>query len=264
MSTARPSRAFTLAEMIVAVIVTSILGSAVLATMSHLTRVRSATESRHEAFSRADAAAGRIALDVMTLVRDHELTFCRVRVVDQEAQGVARDELLLLVRSLRRVRPLADGPESAEQEAQYRVAAAGEGTALWRRADHAMDRAQDAGGIARPIVPNVVSLSIQAADGDNWYDVWDSDYDGLPHALRITVVAQSDPVDGRAPVTATARRIISIDRVPLPPETLDEGDIESPDASDDTPGGDTGDQQGEPGAAPGGDAGGAVGGGGGR
>jgi hypothetical protein len=157
---------------------------------------------------------------------------------------MARDELLLLVRSFRRVRPLSEGEESAEQEAHYRVAdlVGREGTGLWRRADHALDRAQDAGGLARPIVPGVVSLSIQAYDGASWYDVWDSDFDGMPHALRVTVVAQAD-TDDRV-VTATARRIISIDRVPLPAETLGEDDLEAPgDESGDAPGAANGDAQ---------------------
>jgi prepilin-type N-terminal cleavage/methylation domain-containing protein len=233
----RSQRAFTLVELIVAAIVTGVLAGAVTTALSRLVSIRARTDERLEAVERADMAADRIAIDAMTVVRDHDLTFCRVTVVDSEANGVPRDELLLLVRSYRRVRPLSEGRESAEQEAQYRVAdlAGAEGTGLWRRSDHALDRAQDAGGLARTIVPGVVSLGIQAYDGSSWYDVWDSDFDGMPHALRVTVVAKAD-VDDRL-VTATARRIIAIDRVPLAAETLDEDDLEAPgDESGDAPG----------------------------
>jgi len=58
--------------------------------------------------------------------------------------------------------------------------------------------------------------------------VWDSDTDGYPHALRVTLVALAD--DGKT--TAVARRVISLDRTPLPPPApADTGTSSQPAAS---------------------------------
>jgi hypothetical protein len=57
-----------------------------------------------------------------------------------------------------------------------------------------------------------VGVRIQAFDGTTWFDDWDTDSDGYPHAVRVTVTARSD--DGS--VTRVSRRTIAVDRVPLP------------------------------------------------
>jgi len=58
---------------------------------------------------------------------------------------------------------------------------------LWRRRDALPDVYPDAGGVATPIVEGVLGMRIQAFDGLDWRDEWDSDYDGLPLGLRMTL-----------------------------------------------------------------------------
>jgi type II secretion system protein J len=213
-----PPRAFTLIELVVGVVVVAILAGATAASLGQLVRTRSAAIAQRQAVARATDAASRMALDIASSVRDANLAACKVQVMDSGAGEPPRDELLLLVRSSRPVRGLSEltgSPEGNEYEAQYRVVDAGRTSTLWMRRDSAQDGIVDGGGIAAPIIPGLIGLSVQAFDGTNWKDEWDSDADGLPHAIRVTVTAVSD----ERGVTALARRTVAIDRVPVEPRT---------------------------------------------
>jgi prepilin-type N-terminal cleavage/methylation domain-containing protein len=205
-------RAFTLVEILVGLVVVALIASATLAAMSGLSQARRRAGARHEAVSAADAAATRLALDVQAIVRDWDLKFCRIAVTDGFEAGRDRDQLLVLTRSMSPQRPLQETPEGGEYEVQARLEPAGDsGLWLWRRRDAAFDPYQDSGGVAAPIA-RCVALSVEAFDGEVWFDRWDSDADGLPHAIRIKVTGAS--ADGR--VEWTARRVAAIDRVPIP------------------------------------------------
>jgi hypothetical protein len=179
------------------------------------------------AFSRAQAAAGRIALDLQAAARSSDLAFAKIAVKDGGPQPQSRDELLMLMTSHRPLRGIDGLPEGQLFESQYRVAPAPDGmSTLWRRVDTGFDLAVDGGGIATPAFRGVVSLSVQAFDNAAWFEEWDSDSDGLPHAVRVTVIATDD--DSR--VFATARRLIALDRVPVPPEA-DDSSTQTPSAT---------------------------------
>lgn len=217
---AAPRRAFTLVELIVALLVGVIVAGATTASLTQFSKAKARASARQEAFGRAQAAAARIAEDARQLVRDHDLTFALVRVADGREGSLDRDSLLLLVRSLRPVRGMSGVPEGAESEVQYKVlpdSSPARRPGLWRRADAPPDKNELAGGVAQLVVPSITALLIQASDGTSWFDSWDSDRDGYPHALRVTVTATAD--DGVT--TAVARRLIAIDRTPLPPPTTD-------------------------------------------
>jgi hypothetical protein len=197
-----------------------LIAGATAASMAQLFRARAASADHEQAFSRADGAAAQIALDLTNALRRNDPLQQKVAVINGGAPGQERDEVLMLMHSLRPVRGIEGQPEGDEFESQYRIMPAADGKdALWHRVDMAHDEYVDAGGIASPIAGGVVALSIQANDGtDQWFDEWDSDSDGLPHAVRISVTAKSD--DGMA--SATAVRLVALDRVPLPPPTVDD------------------------------------------
>ncbi len=215
-------RGFTLVEMVVGVIILAMLAGAASAVITQLVRARNGAVSHRQAFSRASDAAARIALDLSGVTRDMNLSVCKVGVTTGGSPAQPRDELLLLVRSNRPVRGLSEvtgAPEGGEQEVQYRVQDNAGAAMLWRRGDIAMDGIVDGGGIASPLIPGVSSLAIEAYDGTNWHESWDSDSDGMPHAVRVVTTAVSD--DGK--IVATARRVVAIDRVPLQPKDEDSG-----------------------------------------
>jgi general secretion pathway protein J len=213
-------RGFTLVELILAAMITALIAGATATALGQMSRARAASVAHQEAFSRAQAAADRIALDVLTAARDEDLTFCRVAVTDAGPPGAEADSILLLARSLRRVRGLVESPEGADFEVQYRL----QGSTLWRRCDPALDDYPDAGGVATPIAEGIAALSIEASDRENWVTAWESDSDGLPYGVRVIVTARDN--EGRA--TAVVRKVIPFDRVPPPPEPADEDDTAAP------------------------------------
>lgn len=257
-------RGFTLAELLVASIIGAFVIGATYAALSQVIRGRDGATARQQAFSRAALAAELMARDVEMALRDADLRFAKVQVTRGGSTAEPRDELLVFTAQPRPVRPWSGTPEGVERESHYRVLPSGLGanggpaTALWRRVDPVPDETPDGGGIAAPLVDGVVALSVVAADSEQWFDQWDSDSDGLPHAVRITVWAMDDL--GR--YTAVARRTVAIDRVPVPAPPPEETDDTST-GTDTTPpaGGNTGGTGGAGGA--GGGGGGAGGGGGG-
>lgn len=207
-----PRRGFTLVEVLMAVVLAAIVAGACTTVLSALARARQGAGERARAASRAAIATDMIALDVMRVAREQDLYWTRVLIVDRTLAGTERDQLLLVSRSRQRVRGESDSPEGSDFEVAYRVVSSAEGPGLWRRADPALDQYQDAGGVITRISDGVETVRLEAYDGESWFDEWDSDLDGLPHAIRITVEARSDEGKGRS----TARRVVAIDRTPIP------------------------------------------------
>jgi len=221
--------AFTLIELLVGSIIGALVAGGAAAAVSQLSKVRNVATARGQATSRAAVAIERMTADVTSAIRDSDLYFARLSITDGGDGVAARDTLLLLTSSTKPLRGIDGIPEGNEFEVQYRVAPlAGEGQALWRRADTAFDESQDGGGIASAIVEGVRALSITATDGAAWFPEWDSDLDGLPHGVRIEVTTEDDT----GKFTSTRRSFVSLDRVPLPPVDVAE---ESESTSDSSP-----------------------------
>lgn len=221
-------RAFTALELVVAVVITSLIVGATATAVSRLVKSKDFAAAHRQAFARASDAASRVALDLENALRDADLSQCRIRVIDGGTQATEADQITLMVRSTRPVRgswKTTGMAEGEEYESSFKLQEDGTTWALWNRRDIAFDNEVEAGGIASRATPAVFSLSVQASDGEKWYDEWDSDNDGLPHAVRVTTRAHSDD---RA-FEAVARRVVAIDRVPLAPrdENAEGGEGES-------------------------------------
>lgn len=225
MARSQSARAFTLVEVIVGTVILAIIASATTTGVSSLARTKTVSVAKQQSSERARSAVTAIANDAMRLMRDHDLYFTRVLITSDERAGEASDDLLLIVRTIEPVRGLFGIAEGADFEVQYRLeelesstvsATDGKETfALWKRTDPAMDEYQTAGGVATRMSAGILSLSIEAYDGDDWFEEWDSDLNGLPHGLRISVEAQDDAGVRKA----FARRLVAIDRIPLPIDT---------------------------------------------
>jgi hypothetical protein len=205
-----------------------LIAGATATAIAQMYRARNDSRAHQQAFQRADTAAARISLDLSTALRRIDPLQQKLMVTNGGGPGAERDEVLVLMNSQRPLRGVDTEPEGSEYEVQYRVQPGMDGReALWRRMDIALDDYIDGGGIATPIASAVVALSVLATDQTGeWLESWDSDSDGMPHAVKVLVSASSD--DGKA--TATAVRVVAIDRVPIPPpapegeETGEEGD----------------------------------------
>lgn len=218
---------FTLVEVLVALVIVGGVAGAATVSISRALRAQLVSSSRQEARARADTAAERLAADVVNVVRDGDLFHARVLILDGGDRSAARDELLLFSAS---ATPLRRGNVQAEggvYEVQYRaverpvVSEPGRRRGppgpptlvLWRRVDPVPDEVPDGGGIVFPVAEGLLSLSIEAFDGQSWQSTWDSDRDGYPHAIRIEVRAIAGNEERK---TATSRKIVALDRVPLP------------------------------------------------
>lgn len=213
--------AFTLIEVLVAVLITAGIAGASAVAVSRALRAQEVAKARQEAFARAGLAVDSLAADLQNIVRSGDLYDARVLIVDSSlSNGSARDEILLFTRSSRPVRAPGEQNEGDAYEVQYRLQSPmrldATGYTLWRRADPVPDEVPDGGGVASPLAIGMSSFSVQAYDGSAWLDSWDSDRDGYPHAVRVTASASDD--QGRR--EAIARRTIALDRTPTPYATV--------------------------------------------
>lgn len=220
-------RGFTLIEMMVACVITAFVLSSVAMSLGQLSRAKSTCKERLNAHLRADSAVAALRRDIATIIRTDDLFWTRLLIVDDTVPTALgqmdRDELLVFNHRLRPIRDIDFSGEGLEYETQYRIEEDELGPALWRRRDAVPDEYLLGGGIAAPLVEGIVGLSIEAYDGNEWYHEWDSDYDGLPLAVRLTVIASGhrsgdDIYDAPLAVLGT---VIPIDRVLSPADLLE-------------------------------------------
>jgi type II secretion system protein J len=222
-----PRRGFTLVEMLVAGLITALIIGAVAMSLSQLSRAKTTSKLRLDAFLRADVALNAIRRDVASILRSDDLFQTRLMLTDDNMGALDRDEILVFNSRLRPIRDIDYRGEGVEYETQYRVADDDAGPVLWQRRDPVPDEFPGGGGRVTPVVEGVVGLSIEAFDGYQWEEEWDSDEEGLPAALRVTVTASGQRVGENAYASsapfATLQTIIPIDRVLKP---VDEKAIE--------------------------------------
>lgn len=219
-------RGFTLAEVIVAGVITAFIIAAVSTTVGQLGRAKASSRQRLTAFLRADAALNAIRVDIATVTRDTDLFYARFMIKDEVAASpygdVDRDDILLFNTRLRAVRDLSYQGEGLEYETQYRIEDDELGSVLWQRRDSVPDEFTLGGGQAFPFVEGIIAMSIEAYDGTEWRERWDSDKDGLPLAVRVEITATGENDNNDTPLArlATLRTVIAIDRVAPPKDWL--------------------------------------------
>ncbi len=224
---------FTLIELVVAGTIAAMVLMAVTFALAQLSKTRNIARERVEAFQRASMSIEALRRDIAALIRTDDLFDTRFLLTTREASartgGHERSDLLMFNISLRPLHPIDYQGEGREYETHYRVEDDELGSALWRRRDMAPDERPDGGGLAEPIADGVVGFLVEASDGDGgWRTEWDSDVDGVPKLVRITVTATGIPV-GADSVNLTPdvdlRTVVAIDRVIGPkPDPVPEED----------------------------------------
>jgi type II secretion system protein J len=215
---------FTLIELVVAGTIAAMVLMAVTFALAQLSKTRNIARERVEAFQRASMSIEAVRRDIAAIIRTDDLFDTRFLLTTREASartgGYERSDLLMFNISLRPIHPIEYQGEGREYETQYRVEDDELGSALWRRRDMAPDERPDGGGLAEPIADGVVGFLVEASDGEGgWRNEWDSDVDGVPKLVRVTVTATGIPV-GADSVGLTPdvdlRTVIAIDRVIAP------------------------------------------------
>lgn len=230
-------RGFTLVEVIVASVITAFVMGSVSMSLAQLSRAKSTTKERLDAYLRADVALESLRRDVASVLRSDDLFWTRLLIEDRSITTplgqLDRDEILLFTTRMRPLHDIDFNGEGVEYETQYRIEVDDLGPVLWQRRDSVPDEHPGAGGMLTPLVEGIIGLMIEAYDGTQWYDDWDSDKDGLPWALRLTVTASGhrNAEDVFEAPVAILSTIVAIDRVVPPPQEEVEEEEEDKDAT---------------------------------
>ncbi|MBC02361.1 MAG: hypothetical protein CMJ34_03520 [Phycisphaerae bacterium] len=233
-----PRRGFTLVELLLAGMIAAMVLVTVVVTLSQIGRAREVSRARLLAHLRADAALDAIRGDLTSVLRDADLFHSRVLlydgssivVADGERIDVGRDEVLVFNTRLQPLGEIDYNGEGGEYETQFRIDEDQFGVALWERRDPVPDDWPDGGGVATPIAEGVIGIDIMAYDGQDWFEEWDSDVDGLPWGFRVEVISLGNPrgdLEEIDPKTLVVLRThVSIDRIIPPYVEPDEEDEE--------------------------------------
>jgi type II secretion system protein J len=240
-------RGFTLIELVLAGVISALVLLTVVSTLSQVGRARAISRVRLQAFLRADAALNSVRRDLAAILRDSDLFNTRVMLYDGSKtvrrdgrMDLDRDEILIFNTRLEPLGAIDYNGEGGEYETQYRIDEDQFGTALWQRRDPVPDDIPAGGGIVTPIAEGVVGLRIEAYDGQEWFDAWDSDVDGLPWGFRISVSTSGNndgSIDADGGGIVTLQTHVSVDRIIPPyyePEEEEEEEVveeELPDAA---------------------------------
>lgn len=228
-ATARPTRrrGFTMIELILAAVLMALLLAAMGMAMQQIVKSRNAVRGRIEAHLRADAALSIVRRDLVSILRRTDLYYTRVLLEDRsttlDGVPVDRDEILVFNNRLQATRDIEYNGDGLEFETQYRIEDDEFGSVLLQRRDAMPDAYPRGGGLVMPAADGIIGMSIEAWDGRIWHDQWDSDRDGLPWALRVTVEATGAPPGESTadqPV-ATLRTVVPLDRSSMPMDVAD-------------------------------------------
>ena len=260
---------FTLVELLIAGVITAFVLGSVAMGVSQLANAKNSAKLRYDAHLRADAALNAIRREIVSVLRRDDLFYTRFFIFNDADSVRSRDEyferdgILVFNTRLRAVRDIDFNGEGYEYETQFRVLEDDAGPALWVRHDAFPDEYPQGGGVVMPSAEGVLTLRFEAYDGQSWYDEWDSDIEGLPLAVRITVLAcgHRDEADVYTAPRALLRTVVAIDRTISPKDLFK--DPEEEEAAEDEmadEGSEVGDEQ-DPADPTGGRGGGGGGGG---
>jgi hypothetical protein len=221
-------------ELLLAGVIAAFVLGGITTSLSQIGKARSIVKTRYDAFLRADSALNALRRDVASVIRTDDLFYTRLLLIDDTfkvgKETFDRDELLVFNNRMRPVRAISYNGEGSEYETHFRVADDEDGPVLWQRRDAIPDEYPQGGGIATPLVEGIISLSIEAYDGLAWYNDWDSDIDGLPWAVRITITSSgnrnADDVYSELTPRAVLRTVVAIDRVLIPKDWFAEDEAE--------------------------------------
>jgi hypothetical protein len=236
-------RGFTLVELLVAGVITAFVLGSVAMSISQLANAKNTAKVRFDAHMRADAALNAIRKEVVSVLRRDDLFFTRFQIFNDSDSVRTRDEyferdgILFFNTRLRALRDIDFNGEGFEYETQFRVLEDDAGPMLWARCDAFPDEYPQGGGVVMPSVEGVLTLKFEAYDGQAWYDEWDSDIEGLPLAVRITLMASGhrDETDVYTAPRAILRTTVAIDRV-ISPKDLFKDPEQEEDATDEAAG----------------------------
>jgi len=207
----RLRRAFTLLEMLLALLISTLVVIGSLSAVRTLTAARENVEGRLQRIGEAQHALEQIVAALANVRRD-PTSDEPVLVGRPAGRRELGDRINLLVIDDRRARP--EGPESDQYEMSFSLAQLPGRTwpVLLCRKDHAFDDHPDEGGVATVVAEGIVGLTFQYYTGAEWENEWSKLRPGPPEAVRITVTAvrTDGPPANRRPDVVTLSTVAAI------------------------------------------------------
>ncbi|MBN1943104.1 MAG: hypothetical protein JW849_07395 [Phycisphaerae bacterium] len=216
-------RAFTLVELLLAVMVTVMIAVSTVAMLRSTDQTRRRVERQTGLQQETRAAIETMSTALRNACRgeDKNKTF---EGLDAESDALPADRVKFLT-----ITPLAvrrDQPESDVKECEFFLQSGGADRPpmLMRRLDPTRNEEPDGGGVVQCIAENIAAMELAYFDGRTWRPEWSSETDGWPTAIRISLLAV-DPRDARA--TWAVQRVVNFPRMPAPPEPQAETQAEN-------------------------------------
>jgi general secretion pathway protein J len=215
--TARPSRGFTLVEVLIAVAITAVVGAMALGAFSRAQAARQVVEEQDERISGARAALGRISRELgSAFLSDH---FDRARYRDRPTVFKGRDggdRDTLLFATMAHTRNGRDARESDQSVVEYTVDPDPEipgAQALFRREKIRIDDEPDRGGVKSLLLHHVTGFDVSYWDWQKqeWVRDWSTapgDRTLLPTRVRVKITLRMP--DGKDRSFETQARVAII------------------------------------------------------
>lgn len=187
---------FTIAELLVAVLITSIIAGIIYASYMGSLKVIQSARSDSEQVNMARFILERITADLRcSFLRGYREWLVFVGLDDGDA-GSGDDAVSFIASS--HDRPERDAAESKLCEVSYFLdTGGGDSLYLVRREDTTLDDDPFSGGDTRIIGEGVAGLDFEYFDGESWGCCWDSrEENELPRAVRVSLTFLSEEKGG--------------------------------------------------------------------
>jgi hypothetical protein len=217
-------RAFTLVELLLAVMVTVMIAVSTVATVRSTDQTRRRVDRQMALQQETRAAIETMTTALRNACRgdDCNKTF---EGLDVESDDLPADRVKFLTITLLPVR--RDRPESDVKECEFflQTGLADRPPMLMERLDPTRNREPDGGGVVHCVAENIVALELAYHDGRSWRPEWSSLRDGWPKAIRISLLAV-DPDDPR--ITWPVEGLVNFPRMPASPQPKPDNQTPNP------------------------------------
>ncbi|MBN1554204.1 MAG: prepilin-type N-terminal cleavage/methylation domain-containing protein [Phycisphaerae bacterium] len=209
MNRRRRQRAFTLVELLLAVMVTVMIAVSTVAMIRGADQTRRRADRQMALQQEVRAAVETMSAALRNSCRDGDRKV-NLEGVDDDSDGLPADRIRFLTRTPHPVR--FGQPESDVKECEFflQEGEAGRPGMLMQRLDPTRNPEPDDGGVIRCVAENIVALELAYHDGKSWLPEWSPGKKGWPLAVRIHLLAV-DPDD--ADTTWPAECIVNFPRL---------------------------------------------------
>lgn len=183
---------FTIAEVLVAILITSILAGVIYGSYRGALRIIYASQKDMERTTMARLMLDRVARDLACAYLRAGKEYLVFVGADGGEEGRGADTVTFIAGTHERME--RDAPESVLCEVTYRLDAEGY---LLRREDPILDEDAFSGGEERAIGEGVAGFDLEYLGDSGWVPSWDSrEDDSLPRAARVTLTMVTEEEGG--------------------------------------------------------------------